>query len=183
MTFFAPNLASPLFARGLGEGNPNPFGVGSTPDTAQLDFSTRFGIARTAQQINNLAESLRDPAGELKLVLQEYQDINTDMTEQYKKYVSQLRKLAIPDEEVAMRADAWIKPTLAIRLEMLKLKHPYAVGGAAGGALNPIESFANGTGENTASQFKASTQFGNWRSLKKAFKSRKSHRRHKRSKK
>lgn len=183
MTFFAPNLASPLFSRALGEVNPNPFGVGSRPDTAQLDFSTRFGIARTAHQINSLAKSLRNPAAELQEVLQEYQDINTDMTKQYQAYVKELRQLSIPDEEVALRADAWIKPTLAIRLEMLKLKYPYAVGGAAGGALNPIESFANGTGENTASEFKASTQFGNWRSLKKAFKSRKSHRRHKRSKK
>lgn len=179
MTFFgryAPNLASPLYG-GRKELEVNPFQLGILPSLAELDFANRSGIGRMAHTTLALADSLENPASQLQKVVQEYKNVNKDLTTLYQGYVKELRQLSLPEEEVAMRADAWIKPTLAIKMEMLKLKYPFAVGGAAGGALNPIESLANGTGN--VNHAKANKQFNNWRSLKKAFKAKKHHRRHK----
>lgn len=145
-----------------------------------LKFATRFGIARYAQNSNDLANALRNPADQLKLVNQKLGDITSTLNTSYKNYVASLRTLYLPEEEIFARADAYIRPLLAAEMDILKLNYPYAIGGEAGGQYNPLIGLAQGLGASSGG-YEASTQFQNWRSLKKAFKARKKHRKAKKA--
>jgi len=171
----SPVTPSVLYFREYGsrENVISPFTqTGSTADNEDLKFATRFGLARYAQNSNDLANALRNPAAQLELVNQKLGDITSTLNTQYKNYVKNLRKLYLPEEEIFARADAYIRPLLAAELDILKLNYPYAIGGEAGGQYNPLIGLAQGLG-NAGAGYEASGQFQNWRSLKKAFKAKK----------
>jgi hypothetical protein len=183
--FGASPLSSKLFAK-IGEAvPPSPFGkatVGGAvfdSNTAAGDFSRRYGFARLGQQTNDLATSLRDPAHQLDVVNQEYANIVASLTTRFADIGIKLRELNLSDEEILFRTDAYIKPQIATEMELLRLKYPFAVGGAAGGSFNPLAGLASGLGNEN--QFQAGHQFQNFRALKKAFKARKKHRASKRA--
>ena len=85
----------------------------------------------------------------------------------YQNLVGAMKAMNLPDEEIVYRADAYIKPQIATSMELLRLRYPYAVGGAAGGILNPIQGIAEGVGPNPVKGVK---QYQNVRELKKALK-------------
>lgn len=149
---------------------------------SELNFANRWGLTRYAQNANNLALALSDPAEQLREVNKHLGTISEKLNVNYSNYVGTLRKLYLPEEEVFARADAYIKPLLVNELELLKMQYPYAVGNAAGGQFNPLEGIAEGRGR-AGQNYDARRQFSNWRSLKKAFKKSKKHRRAKKARK
>lgn len=160
-------------------GGINPFdgtGNASSNPTPELDFARRFGFARLATQQRDLKDVIANPAGQMQIVLAAYQTANNALTTQYKNYLAELRELNLPDEEVVFRADAYIRPEIARRMEMLKLKYPYSVGDAGGPGLNPIGAIEAGVGSATlAPGGKGNSGAGvdarrNWRIAKQAFK-------------
>ncbi len=173
---FAPNLSGALYSyKGTNkiEKAINPFSLEATETqwdltSAQAEFARRFGLSRLGLQTKDLALALTDPATQLKTVLKAYETMTTGLTGQYQDLVAQLKNLNLPDEEVVYRADAYIKPQIAAAMELLRLQYPYAVGGAAGGGLNPIEGLAHGIG--SAEAVPGVKQFQNVRDLKRALK-------------
>ena len=173
---FAPNLGGALYSfKGTDkiEKAINPFSLDATKadwdlTSAPAEFARRFGLSRLGLQTKDLALALTDPATQLKTVLKAYEDMTTGLTLQYQNLVAQLKNLNLPDEEVVYRADAYIKPQIATAMELLRLQYPYAVGGAAGGGLNPIEGLAQGIG--SAPPAPGVKQYQNVRDLKKALK-------------
>lgn len=185
--FSSSPLSGYLFEKIAREPVSSPFGVvprggiAFDANSPEGDFGRRYGFARLGQQTNDLAIALRDPAFQLDTLNQEYTQIVKKLTDSYVAIGKDLRKLNLPDEEVIFRTDAYIKPQIATEMELLRLKYPFAVGGEAGGAYNPLASLASGLGNDNT--FQAGRQFQNFRALKKAFKARKKHRAGKRASK
>lgn len=142
---------------------------------AQLQFANRHGISKYAQNANQLALALSNPAVQLVEVNLALGELTAKLTDTYERYVGALRQQYLPEEEIFARADAYIKPLLAAEMDLLKMQYPYAIGGMAGGQYSPIAGIAQGRGK-AGENFEAAKQFQNWRSLKKAFKARKAHR-------
>lgn len=150
----------------------NPF-TGRDPGgnvPPQLDFARRFGFARIATQQRDLKNVIENPSRQMAVVLDAYKVANDDLTTLYTGYLKDLRELNLPDEEVVFRADAYIRPEIARRMEMLKLKYPYSVG--EGGGVSPLGAIEAGVGGSTfaAGAGRGVDERRNWRVAKKAFK-------------
>jgi hypothetical protein len=155
----------------MGETVPdNPFGENALPTdagalgyNAMIDFARRFGLARVGQTTNQLAEALKSPAEQLKKVNEGYARITAKLANEYNRHMQTMYKAALPDDEIRMRADAFIRPRIASELDMLRLQLPFAVGGMAQGQLNPLAMMATGM---AGAEYKAGGEFKNLSALR-----------------
>jgi len=138
---------------------------------AAVQFGTRFGINQYAKSTNQLAVALLNPAKQLQEVNTALMGINSDLSKEYITYVEALRGQFLPEEVVLEKADSYIKPIIAARMDILKLQFPYAFGGGSP-EFNPLVGIAEGRGA-AEGAFQAHKQFQNYRELKKAFKAQK----------
>lgn len=165
------NQPNSLFGWNAPEQIPNPWAPTTKIDdtSATLEFGKRSGLAALGKQMNDLANALQNPGGQLTAVNEQLQEISATLSDNYTKIVKQLREQALPEEEVAIIADSYIRPQLAVQMDLLKRRFPYAVGNLGGGAFSPLEGIASGWGT-AGAEYGASGQFKNYRTLKKAFK-------------
>lgn len=104
------------------------------------DFARKFGFGRTLNRNDNLIDVIQNPVTSLKRVNNQIGNISIEKAERYQDYLSDLRTLGYSDAEATERADVMIGREIENDLFLLQASEPYAVGGAAAGGWDPVNT-------------------------------------------
>jgi len=132
---------SSLFAVGAGrKSNLAKPAVNFNVNNAENDFARKFGFGRTLNRNSNLIDVIQNPVSSLQRVNNQIATINEEKSSKYQDYLSDLRALGYSDAEATERADIMIGREIENDLFLLQASEPYAVGGAAAGGWDPVNT-------------------------------------------